>query len=219
MISEAGAFVQMLQLSRNLPPITPVLSWNELTAAQDEVRKVVVTQETYEALAVLRGALAERQIRPSDRRYDEAVDIIQANAWLAGRPSTSIPDIYPLQHVLWSREEDIIPVAKEVLQLADPLERECLELLQQAQELAAEFDAVRASKDKRRQFDGAIDLNKNLSKAYVVLEGLQQRAGDVRPGSTLAAAETQLNDLHTEVRKVLMTDQAIKRLMKGQQSA
>ncbi|MEU9603256.1 AAA family ATPase [Streptomyces sp. NPDC048057] len=130
-------------VSRPTPPRRTSI---ELTALQravsDEVPAVAVPDAIVDAICTLRAALRRKEIVASDRRWRQAVGLLQASAYLDGRPAVAETDLSVLTHVLWSSPAERPTVEREVLHLVNPDAREALDLADAIEELEVQLDAM-----------------------------------------------------------------------------
>ncbi|MEK8170107.1 hypothetical protein NKH77_11145 [Streptomyces sp. M19] len=68
----------------------------------EAVPAVAVPDTIVDAVCTLRAALRHRELVASDRRWRQAVGLLQASAYLAGRPAVAETDLSVLTHVLWN---------------------------------------------------------------------------------------------------------------------
>lgn len=111
-ISDNNNFASMLM--GNNGDVTTEIDLQELFAAQKEVRAVTVNPDSVKAILKIKSDLETKNIIVSDRRYKEAVKLIKAQAWLAGRNKTNVRDVTILQDVLWYLPEQIEEVRRAV---------------------------------------------------------------------------------------------------------
>jgi MoxR-like ATPase len=111
------------------------LALTDLRALQEEVQRVSVPQHVFRALTDLRRELGRKQIVASDRRYQQAVGLLQAHALLHDREWVSEEDLFFLEHVLWHDPNERIEVRSTIHQLLRGYEDEAKALLYQTQEL------------------------------------------------------------------------------------
>lgn len=128
-ISEPGMFLRMLK-TEHPDEVEPVISWAEIVAAIEAARQVEVPSDVYEALNELRMTLKSDNIEPSDRRFKGCLPIIRATAFLDGRDVAETDDLRTLSHVLWTKVEFAPIVERHCLELANPLDRKALELIE-----------------------------------------------------------------------------------------
>ena len=83
----------------------PKLSLVELYEHQEKVSRVVISDALYKTLAKIRQALHDAGIRPSDRRFKQALSILKAKAYLAGRVEVLNVDLNILKNILWDTIE------------------------------------------------------------------------------------------------------------------
>lgn len=172
-VRDTKSFTKMLQTVRPSHP-EPIVTWDEIMAANAEAQKVIVPDRVIEALAKLRHALKEDGIEPSERRFVQSLNIIKAYAWFDECDVVDTDHIAILEHVLWSSPEQRANVSKHVLALANPLEVEATTLLNDIKDLEGQIDNV-ANEDERMRLGN--ELHTKLTKAAEELETLQERAG------------------------------------------
>lgn len=158
-IKESANFVKMLEGVKRTDD--PVLSLEDIAAAQREVDEVVITDLIYEVLVDLRSTMSDEGIVVSDRRFQQSLAIIRAEAWLGGRDTAGVEDCKPLQHVMWRDIEQIPKVRKAVLDLVDPLERDILAVLTELDSMYTQFERDLA------------DADSNTVKARLAIEAYQ----------------------------------------------
>lgn len=175
-IQEPGNFIQMLK-GQMAGEITPVISWAEVEQAQAEVAAVDVPSDVLDAMNTLRNNLAKEGLEPTDRRFAESLKIIRATAWMAERDVADIDDMRLLQHVLWTTPNEKTTVDKVVLELANPLDKEATDLLEEINRLGTELDdAIRNADNKQVKNKKGIEIHGKLERAKEELDSLEKRA-------------------------------------------
>lgn len=175
-IQEPGNFVQMLKGQMAGTP-DKILTIEEVIQARTEAMTVEIPDDVLEAMNTLRGNLRKEGIEPTDRRFAECLKIIRATAWLAGRTSADIDDMRLLRHVLWTAQDELPVVERLVLELANPLDKEAMDLLEQVEKLATELDEViRDADNKQVRNKKGIELHGKLERAKNELDALNKRA-------------------------------------------
>lgn len=118
----------------------------ELAALQQAVTEGVpavdVPDAIVDAVVTLRAALRRKELVASDRRWRQAVGLLQASAYLDGRTEVAETDLSVLTHVLWDSPAQRPVVEREVLNLVNPDAREALDLADVIEELEAQLDAM-----------------------------------------------------------------------------
>ena len=170
------------------------------TAIRTHVPAVAVTDPIVDIVCTLRTALRRAGIIASDRRWRQAMRLLQALAFLEGRPSVEVNDLQILTHVLWDAPEDQPAVEREVLQLINPHAREALTLLDGVTALEVELDAL-AGKSREEVADWAInEANGKLRKAGQRLEELlQQSKAAGRSTTQIAEIDAKRRAVHARV--------------------
>ncbi len=101
-IGEDQSFVSMLKGS---DPVPADITLDELYEMQFFSDLVTIPDEVLETLARIRKGLKDEGIRPSDRRFKQALSVIRARATLAGRQQAVVEDILFLKNSLWEKPE------------------------------------------------------------------------------------------------------------------
>lgn len=174
-IQSSSGFVQMLK-SKALGPIVPTLTVADITAAQDEVKKVEISDDVYDGILTLRNNLKKDGVEPSDRRFARSLEVIRASAWLRGSNVAEIDDMRDLRHVLWSTRDEKGTVDVNVLQLASPLDAKAMELRDEVDKLSEEYDLIfNDSDNKSTRNKKSIDLHTKLDRATEDLVELENQ--------------------------------------------
>lgn len=176
-MQESSNFMRMIQSDMPKDP-EPVLSLAEVKEAVALVEHVQLPGEIFDTVKELRDNLRSEGVEPTDRRWVECLDIIRAEAFFNGHEVAEIGDMRPLMHVLWSHEKDIKTVTREVLDLANPIDREANDLLDRVNDLHS--DLTRILKDA--------DNPKQAAKQVVEIHGKMQRAA-ARKADLMARAQ------------------------------
>lgn len=157
--------------------LEPVISWDELMSAADEVKNVAISQDVYDALNGLCDQLFRENIFPSDRRLVECIPIIQANAYRAGRTEADIEDMRLLAHVLWNDFKEQPIVQRMVYELANPLDKVAMEMMDDVEGLATQVDAILKDHDNSQERNRkAIEVHGKLEEAAADLAKLRKQA-------------------------------------------
>ncbi len=124
-IAEQAHFVAMLKGPKRFEEFAARLkttfSLDEIHEAQAEAQAVVVPDAVLEGIAMIRSTLAQQAIVPSDRKWNESIEVIRAKAWLQGRSEAMMDDLSVLTHILWTDPQHKSVVQGIVLEVANPL--------------------------------------------------------------------------------------------------
>ncbi|WP_018504919.1 AAA family ATPase [Parafrankia discariae] len=136
------------------------------------------------AVRDLRADLRGREITSSDRRWKQAVRVLQASAWLEGRTEVAVEDLAVLAHVLWDSPAHRGTVDRVVRGYLSPDDRDLADLADEVDRIAAELDKLAADGDENRLREWAVGQNTKLATAAKRLAGIRDSA--VRAGRTPA---------------------------------
>lgn len=174
-------FLSLLQQSRSRP-LPPTVAEADLLALQQLRGQVQVPPEIYQALFQVRTALVEKSIAVSDRRWQQSVAILQAQALLAGRMQVALEDLRILRVVLWQKLEQQGEIARLLIGLVSPFESEVLEIEDQAESVLAvhtqaQQDASLSEEDRMKASMEALAKLKQGCKRLEQLRGRMQAQG------------------------------------------
>ncbi|MEV5168647.1 AAA family ATPase [Streptomyces werraensis] len=159
------------------PPPRTTLGLGALQRAVTEgVPAVGVPDAIVDAVVTLRAALRRKELVASDRRWRQAVGLLQASAYLDGRTEVAGTDLSVLAHVLWDSPAQRPVVEREVLNLVNPDAREALDLADVIEELEAQLDAM-AGQSREALSEWVIkNAHHKLAMAGKRLERLREEA-------------------------------------------
>jgi MoxR-like ATPase len=185
--SNFAALVRSAVGRTEAPPRTTV----DLAALQHAVSEAVpaveVPDAVVDAVCTLRAALRRKELVASDRRWRQAVRLLQASAYLDGRPAVADTDLSVLTHVLWDSPAQRPVVEREVLHLVNPDAKEALDLADTVAELEAQLDAM-AGQSREALSEWVIKkAHHQLATAGKRLERLREEA--VGAGRSTAAID------------------------------
>ncbi|MHB9756750.1 AAA family ATPase [Streptomyces sp. BYX5S] len=156
-------------------------------AVAEEVPAVAVPDTIVDAVCTLRAALRRKELVASDRRWRQAVGLLQASAYLDGRPEVTDTDLSVLTHVLWDSPAQRPTVEREVLHLVNPDAKEALDLADTIEELEVQLDAM-AGQSREALSDWVIKKAHNqLALAGQRLDKLREEAASA--GRSTAAID------------------------------
>ncbi|MFF6999589.1 AAA family ATPase [Streptomyces sp. NPDC008313] len=173
-------------VGRPTAPVPPTTL--ELAALQQAVAEAVpdveVPDAIVEALVTLRAALRRKELVASDRRWRQAVRLLQASAYLDGRTAVAETDLSVLTHVLWDSPVQRPIVEREVLHLVNPDAKEALDLADVIEELETQLDAM-AGQSREVLSEWVIkNAHHKLAMAGKRLETLREEASNAGRSTT-----------------------------------
>lgn len=133
-------------LKGSSPSTVTTINLQDLAQAQTEAEQVDISP-VLPMVMEMRSRIREMGIGISDRRWHEAMRIVQANAWLAGRARAQDEDLRALTAVLWDEPTQRQQVAKTVLGLVAPFDLVVDEIMDKAIDLYNE--AMAASEEEK----------------------------------------------------------------------
>ena len=188
-------------------PAAPARTTIGLAALQHAVTEAVPTVEVpdavVDAVCTLRAALRRRELIASDRRWRQAVRLIQASAYFDGRRTAAETDLSVLTHVLWNSPAERPTVEREVLHLVNPDAKEALDVADALDELEIQLEAM-AGQSREALSDWVIkNAHNKLAMAGKRLEQLRGEA--VRAGRSTATID-RVTDRQHAVRARVLTE-------------
>jgi len=125
-ISDANNFFDLLTSPD--PNIQTRITLKELKQAQEEVQNIRIRTDILATIISFREVLASKGIIASDRRWKQAVLVLKAYAWMAGRDEVDGEDLANLQHMLWDEPQQRKDILKAILQIVNPDDTRAIEL-------------------------------------------------------------------------------------------
>jgi MoxR-like ATPase len=203
-IKEGRSFQKMLK-AQGVARNEPILSLEELQAANDEVRQVGIRDEVYKTLWSLRKELLKEGIEVSDRKFAEGLKIVRASAWYRGADEARNSDIRLLHHTLWTSldAEERVTVEKIVTAAANPLDEEAMKLRNEVQKLSSEASEASGSKlNATMKIRQGVQLQEKLTAANADMTKLKDKMAKADVESELIPQiEQNLKSLATKVLK------------------
>lgn len=169
-IRDPRNFEKLLTITKNGDAKTGV-SEEELKLAREEIDAVDITR-IIPQVQELRRKIAELNIPVSDRRWRQTLALIKAQTWLNGKTASSDSDLEILTAALWIEPEQIPQVRQAIMGLANPLDMEALDLLDQAMEIWQ--GAITAGEENSTAV--GTEANAKLKKITRKLQGLEKQA-------------------------------------------
>jgi MoxR-like ATPase len=188
-IQEPGHFAALLGTSVHKgtaqTPTTVTLADLE-NISLNVIPTIVIPPGVIDTVQQLRLDLAEREIKPSDRRWKQSMRLVQAAAFLAGRTVADEDDLAILAHVLWDVERQIPEVEAKVLSLSSEFTRAALEIEKLIDEWTEGVDSRRGQdRETRASYGGEIQWK--IKQKHTDLIDLIERAN--REGRTTTKLE------------------------------
>lgn len=165
-------FEKLLTITKNGDPKTGVTE-KELKIARREINTINISR-IIPRIQELRRKVTELNIPVSDRRWRQILDVVKAQTWLNGGTAAADQDLEILTAALWIEPEQIAQVRQAIMELANPLDMEALDLLDQAMEIWQ--GAVSAGEDNSTAV--GTEANAKLKKITKKLEGIKKQAED-----------------------------------------
>ncbi|NNC16687.1 hypothetical protein HJC22_13275 [Corallococcus exiguus] len=169
-----------------------------------------LTEDTLEALLVLRDALKGEGVVASDRRWKKSLRLLQAAAFLSGEEQTSPEALTTLVDVLWRHPCDQPRVARVVGRLVNPVAFQASEVLEAARETVSRAQALKA-RHRRAYLAQAARALVELRAQIEMLVRLSESASR-RAQSIVEEAISELNELHAVLTRDVHAAQGLKLL-------
>lgn len=167
-IQEGSGFVRMLGMVRDTKP-EALLSWGDVVAAQSAAAQVKVPEPLLTAMLSIREALAEAEIRPSDRRFYDALRVVRAEAYLEDCEVAEHEHLRCLADILWSHPDQIPTVTATVDAILEPLVSKADDLLRAVRALDRQIrpdpdDEIARQKLGNELYRKTIDAEESLKE-------------------------------------------------------
>ena len=208
-IQEDGNFDKLLQLAAGeIQQIAATRTSIELAALQTavftEVPAIKVPSDMRDAIRNLKDACEHPSdglpaIRVSDRRWYQAISLMQADAYLREEPAVIEESLQILQWFLWETPEMIPAVEKRVVSLASPQTAKAIEIAEAVDEWATKVASVKGQSAQAKAELGA-EVNGKIKKMFADLTALEQDAHAAGRSTTkIEEVKTAVNNLRKTV--------------------
>jgi MoxR-like ATPase len=191
-LEEDFRFLKLLQ--GRTPATRTVLPLDALETARAEAAGLPVPSEVLRALTDLRRELRRRNVVVSDRRWTQAVGVLRAHAYLAGRDAVADADVPFLEHVLWLDPAEREQVRATIRELLSGWEDEVRVLLYQSRELRDY--AFRSWETDEQRTRAAVEAH---SKLRTILGKVDQILSQARTGGRPVE---RVQDLRHEIARI-----------------
>ena len=195
-LEEDFRFLKLLQARP--PEVRTTLPLAALEEARAEAAALPVPGDVLRTMTDLRRELRGKNVVVSDRRYAQAVGVLRAHAYLAGREAVADEDVAFLEHVLWRDPAERAQVRAVIRELLRGYEDEVRVLLYQSRELR-EY-ALRDWDTRELQSRAAIEAHTKvrniLNKVDVIVT--QARSGG-RPVDRVEALRHEIAQIEREM--------------------
>jgi MoxR-like ATPase len=156
---------------------------DELDIAHKEALALDVPDVVLDTFLDLREELEGNGIRVSDRRMNEGMVAVLANAWVRGHETVTVGDLDVLAHAWWILQDQQAQARSIVLSITNPGEKKALDLLDDLDKIKKELDDANKSgldeTHKRRLAVEAVrNTDKLLAEASEVLTKAQAAGTD-----------------------------------------
>jgi hypothetical protein len=210
-LQDSHSFITMLETRPDPNPAT-ILRWEEVVFAQEEARTTNVPEHVIHALAEIRQLLHAENIYPTPRRFQQALSIVRAAAWLDGETDADTEHLMPLQHVLWDDPSQRNQVTDIIAKVASPLDAEALVLLDEILRLRRDCEELdqgvkdgRINKvEARNSTVRELDVTHRFVKAFKNLKARAKQRN--RLSEPMARCHSELDWLHNFFREAMDTD-------------
>jgi MoxR-like ATPase len=198
-VQQEDSFEKLLTRDFN-SGVNATVSFDDIKAAQDEVKQVTITRETIAACKKLKHALSSEGIKVSDRKWVQIGRILQANAWLDGRTETDVEDLAVLVNVVWSDPKEIKATERTVYKVANPIHLRATEVEDQVHELVNSLPDEGDYRYKE-QLENAVNAVYECIKAFVE----EVNASKVRDKTRAVEAVNHCDRLRKELASKLVS--------------
>ena len=199
-ILERGSFLKMLKGYEAKGEHTTI-SLDELKEAQDQVKKVKISDEVMTLMDKIRFELQKEGIIVSDRVFNTSQDLIRAEAWLMGLEEAPAEAMAICQHAYWDEPKKARNVKMTVLRASS---KEMLEI-EKAYEEAQDLIRIKTKMDdETSELKEGLETRKKLQKIVKVLaDGIaffeNKKLPSFKYKSMLEAARFRLQNIDADL--------------------
>lgn len=178
-VQEKSSFFRLITGDFGRSDSYTTITVEELSELQEQAKRVVLPEPIARDIMTLKDNLHKDGIIPGDRRWRDSMAVLRGNAVVEGRDHVAEDDVSLLRHMLWILPQQIKPVARHVLAISSPNEREALEILDQIEEIRTGIAALGGQTDKgaaSTQSKQGLEYHTKLKKLNTRLTKLKEDA-------------------------------------------
>jgi MoxR-like ATPase len=191
-IAEDFRFLRMLESAPTSARTTLTLA--ELREAQNEVRGVAIPSHVYRGIADIRRELNKKNIQASDRRYRQALGLLQAHAYLEGSTEVMEKNLFFLEHVLWRDPSEHEQVHNTIREMLLGYEEEIAELLYESREIRD--SALRPWETADERARALIEFHTKLRNILAKVDQIIDKAKRLgRPLDRVGSVRSEIEDI------------------------
>lgn len=195
-ITEDFRFLRMLE-SQKAPERT-ILTLDELTELQEQVRAVAIPAHVYRSIADIRRELNKKNIQASDRRYRQSLGLLQAHAFLEGASEVQEKNLFFLEHVLWRDPAEHEQVRNTIREQLLGYEEEIAELLYESREIRESALQPGRTSDERARV--LIEYHTKLRNIMAKIDQIAERAERMgRPLHRVTSVRNEIEQMQKEM--------------------
>lgn len=199
-IGEPSNFVKLLRGDIFVQENPTSVSLDELKTLQLQVPTVEIPDSILESVRQLRDNLHKDGVIPGDRRWRASMKLLRAQAVIEGRTGVVQDDLALLRHALWITPQQVKIVQRAVLNIANPNEREALDLVDQVDELRKQCTDAAASDNKTKV---GLEVHTKLKKIKTKLDAMHKDADSA--GRSVTQVTRGLAAVHS-LNQTVLTD-------------
>ena len=155
-------------------PVSPIPA-DHVKQAQDEVARMVFTEEANNSIVALWEALRDRSIRPSDRRLLAMKRVMAADSWLQGFGTVMPESISVARNILWSKSTEYGVVSELAQKSLNPYEDAVKEIVHHATVLKGDLAPGRTTRDDALEaIQSLVDMRGQLREIEQQAKGAQR---------------------------------------------
>lgn len=180
-IGEPTNFIKLLRGDIFQQDNVTTIELDDLKTLQLQVPTVEIPDTILESIRVLKDALHKDGVIPGDRRWRASMKLLRAQAVIDGRNNVVQDDLALLRHALWITPQQVKIVQRAVLAIANPSEREALDLVDQIEDLKKQCTDASASDNKAKV---GLEVHTKLKKIKTKLDKMLAEAQSAQRSTT-----------------------------------
>lgn len=160
---------------------------DELDRARAESLSLHVPDSVFEQMLDLKDELAngEAGVEISNRRWNEGVAAVMANAWVRGHKTVTVGDLDVLANMWWTLLDQVAPARKLILSATNPSQKVAIELMEDLDKAQEDYRDVKKDDDDTTKRKVGISV---IAIAEEVLEAANKALEQARAAGTDTSA-------------------------------
>lgn len=160
------------------------ISLQDLMLLNEKAKEVTISAKVLKEYNKLFVTLSKKGIDVSDRRKNESLKVLQANALLDGRDAVDTSDFESLRFTLWNTQDQIQTVIDEISKIANPNATKYNQYKKVLEDYKRDLQKIEDQKDDEDySFNKTITITETIKQLQFAMNTINGILPSLKPGS------------------------------------